>query len=119
VASTRTLQRSFWKDLPPSSMALLLGAVAATFASFGFLTDIASLGSDSPAGLAYKIVIAAFSASYAWCAMGRTKAGSTRAGSRSPAATSAAIWSISWSLPAVAGSATSPTYRATASRPAC
>ncbi len=74
MASTRTLQRSFWKDLPPSSMALLLGAVAATFASFGFLTDIASLGSDSPAGLAYKtVVIAAISASYAWCAMGRAK----------------------------------------------
>ena len=84
MASTRTLQRSFWKDLPPSSMALLLGAVAATFASFGFLTDIASLGSDSPAGLAYKtVVIAAISASYAGAPWGARSGFRSRSSCRS------------------------------------
>ena len=74
MASTRALQRSFWKELPPSSTALLLGAVFATFASFGFLTDIGSLGSRTPAGLAYMTLVSgAIAASYAWCATRRLK----------------------------------------------
>jgi sigma-B regulation protein RsbU (phosphoserine phosphatase) len=55
-------------------MALFLGAIFATFASFGFLTDIGAMGARSGAGLAYVTLISgSISALYAWCATHRLR----------------------------------------------
>ena len=49
---------SIWHNTPRRSFAVLLAAVFMTFLPIGFLTDVASLGADSPARL---LVVVAFS----------------------------------------------------------
>jgi sigma-B regulation protein RsbU (phosphoserine phosphatase) len=57
MASSNRLQRTFWRDLPARSLAAFMAAVFCTFASLGFLIDISTLGRQTPAGLAYLVVM--------------------------------------------------------------
>jgi serine phosphatase RsbU (regulator of sigma subunit) len=50
--------RSIWHNMPRRSFALLLAAIFMTFLPIGFLSDVYSLGSDSPARL---LTVVAFS----------------------------------------------------------
>ena len=66
--------RAFWAGLPASSFAVLLVAIFCLFSTFGFIVDMAAMGTVPPARLAFSIPFAgAIAATYAWVGIRRPR----------------------------------------------
>jgi hypothetical protein len=76
-------RRTFWKRLPPTSLALFLSAVFFTFASMGFLDDIRTGARAPSAALVWSTLLAGtIAAGYAYSGVFTAVLGAARAHGR-------------------------------------